>query len=292
MILSQMISSMTGYAAASADTGRGTLGIELRSVNGRFLDLSLRVAEELRALEPMLRETITARVARGKVDCRVSFLQSSVQSPERLDAAALARLKSLAEEAARAFPGAAPLRIADVLRWPGVVAAAPAAEDQLRPAAERLCGEALDELVAARRREGAKLAAAVAERVASMRRRIDEVAPLVPESIRIYQAKLVEKLREAIGSADDERIRTEVALFAARSDVGEEIDRLRAHLGEVERTLAKGGAAGKRLDFLAQELNREANTLASKAASQALCDCALELKLLVEQVREQVQNIE
>jgi len=292
MILSQMISSMTGYAAASADTGRGTLGIELRSVNGRFLDLSLRVAEELRALEPMLRETITARVARGKVDCRVFFLQSSAQSPERLDAAALARLKSLAEEAARAFPGAAPLRIADVLRWPGVVAAAPAAEDVLRPAAERLCAQALDELVAARRREGAKLAAAVAERVASMRRRIDDVAPLVPQSIALYEEKIKEKLREAIGSADDERIRTEVALFAARSDVGEEIDRLRAHLGEVERTLAKGGAAGKRLDFLAQELNREANTLASKAASQALSDCALELKLLVEQVREQVQNIE
>jgi len=287
-----MISSMTGYAAASADTGRGTLGIELRSVNGRFLDLSLRVAEELRALEPMLRETITARVARGKVDCRVFFLQSSAQSPERLDAAALARLKSLAEEAARAFPGAAPLRIADVLRWPGVVAAAPAAEDVLRPAAERLCAQALDELVAARRREGAKLAAAVAERVASMRRRIDDVAPLVPQSIALYEEKIKEKLREAIGSADDERIRTEVALFAARSDVGEEIDRLRAHLGEVERTLARGGAAGKRLDFLAQELNREANTLASKAASQALSDCALELKLLVEQVREQVQNIE
>ena len=296
MILSQMISSMTGYAAASADTGRGTLGIELRSVNGRFLDLSLRVAEELRALEPVLRETITARVARGKVDCRVFLLQSSAQSPERLDAAALARLRALAEEAARAFPGAAPLRIADVLRWPGVVAAAPAEEDALRPVAERLCGQALDELVATRRREGAKLAAAVAERVAAMRRRVDDVAPLVPESIQIYQTKLTERLREAIGSADDERIRAEVALFAARSDVGEEIDRLRAHLGEVERTLAEGGArgspVGKRLDFLAQELNREANTLASKAASQALSDCALELKLLVEQIREQVQNIE
>ena len=292
MILSQMISSMTGYAAASADTGRGSLGIELRSVNGRFLDLSLRVAEELRALEPLLREAITKRMARGKVDCRVFFLDSSARSPEHLDAAALARLKALAEEATRAFPGAAPLRIADVLRWPGVVAAAPAAEDVLRPAAERLCGQVLDELLAARRREGAKLAAAVAERVAAMRRRIDEVAPLVPASIEIYQTKLTERLREALGSADDERIRTEVALFAARSDVGEEIDRLRAHLGEVDRTLAQGGAAGKRLDFLAQELNREANTLASKAANQALSDCSLELKLLVEQIREQVQNIE
>jgi uncharacterized protein (TIGR00255 family) len=293
MILSQMISSMTGYAAASADTGRGTLGIELRSVNGRFLDVSLRVAEDLRALEPMLREALSARLARGKVDCRVFLVESSSHSSQRLDAAALERLKSLAAEAARAFPDAAPLRVADVLRWPGVVAAADADEGAVRAAAERLCAQALDELLAARRREGAKLAAAVGERVAAMRRRLEEVAPLIPESIRIYQSKLVEKLREAIGSAaDDDRIRAEVALFAAKIDVGEELDRLRAHLSEVERTLARGGAAGKRLDFLAQELNREANTLASKAASQAVSECALELKLLVEQVREQVQNIE
>ena len=297
MILSQMISSMTGYAAASADTGRGTLGIELRSVNGRFLDLSLRVAEDLRALEPMLREALSARLARGKVDCRVFLVESSSHSSQRLDAAALERLKSLAAEAARAFPDAAPLRVADVLRWPGVVAAADADEGAVRAAAERLCAQALDELVAARRREGAKLAAAVGERVAAMRRRLEEVAPLIPESIRIYQSKLVEKLREAIGSAaDDDRIRAEVALFAAKIDVGEELDRLRAHLSEVERTLEQGGGrgapVGKRLDFLAQELNREANTLASKAASQAVSECALELKLLVEQVREQVQNIE
>ena len=292
MILSQMISSMTGYAAASADTGRGTLGIELRSVNGRFLDLSLRVAEELRALEPMLRETITKRVARGKVDCRVFFLESSSRAPERLDPAALARLKALADEAARAFPGAAPLRVADVLRWPGVVSASAADEDATRGAVERACRQALDELVAARKREGAKLAQVVGERVAAMRRRVDAVAPLIPQSISLYEQKLKEKLREALGSSDDERVRAEIALYAVKIDVGEEIDRLRTHLAEVERTLAKGGAAGKRLDFLAQELNREANTLASKAASQAVSDCALELKLLVEQVREQVQNIE
>jgi uncharacterized protein (TIGR00255 family) len=296
MILSQMISSMTGYAAASAGTGRGTLGIELRSVNGRFLDLSLRVAEELRALEPMLRERIAARLARGKVDCRLSFIESSSQAPEQLDPAALARLKRLAEEAARAFPGAAPLRIADVLRWPGVVAAQSGDEGALRAAAEQALAQALDELVAARRRVGAKLAAAVGERVAEMRRRIEEVLPRVPESIAAYQQKLRDKLQEAIGAAEDERIRAEIAVFAARIDVGEEIDRLRAHLAEVDRTLAQGEArgspVGKRLDFLAQELNREANTLASKAASQAVSDCALELKLLVEQVREQVQNIE
>jgi uncharacterized protein (TIGR00255 family) len=287
-----MIRSMTGYAAASAETGRGRLSIEFRSVNGRFLDLSLRVAEELRSLEPLLREAITARLARGKVECRVSFLESATHAPERLDPAALARLKTLADEAARAFPGAAPLRVADVLRWPGVLAAPAADEEATRAALERLCAHALDELVAMREREGAKLSQALAERVKQMRGRIEEVAPLVPEAVQNYQSRISEKLKEAIGSADDERIRAEVVLFAARSDVAEEIDRLRAHLTEVERTLGRGGAAGKRLDFLAQELNREANTLASKAASQALSDCALELKLLVEQVREQVQNIE
>jgi len=287
-----MIRSMTGYAAASAETGRGRLSIEFRSVNGRFLDLSLRVAEELRALEPLLREAITARLSRGKVECRVSFLESSAHAPERLDPAALARLKTLADEAARAFPGATPLRVADVLRWPGVLAAPAADEGAMRAALERLCAQALDELVATREREGGKLSQALAERVKQMRKRIEEVAPLVPEAVQIYQSRISERLKDAIGSADDERIRAEVALFAAKSDVAEEIDRLRAHLTEVERTLARGGAAGKRLDFLAQELNREANTLASKAASQALSDCALELKLLVEQIREQVQNIE
>jgi uncharacterized protein (TIGR00255 family) len=125
-----------------------------------------------------------------------------------------------------------------------------------------------------------------------MRARVQEVAPLVPQSVAAYQQKIAERLREAIGSADDDRIRAEVALFAAKSDVDEELERLRTHLAEVERVLRAGGAAGKRLDFIAQELNREANTLASKAASQPVADCALELKLLVEQVREQVQNIE
>jgi len=146
--------------------------------------------------------------------------------------------------------------------------------------------------VAARAREGAKLAQAIGERVAAMRKRVEDVTPLLPRALAAYQAKLTERLREAIGSADDERVRTEIALFAAKSDVDEELTRLRTHLAEVDRTLAQGGAAGKRLDFLAQELNREANTLASKAASQDISDCALELKLLVEQIREQVQNIE
>jgi len=287
-----MIQSMTGYAAGTADAARGTLALELRSVNSRFLDVQMRVAEELRALEPLLRELVAERVARGKVDCRLSFVESGAPAASQLNDAALSHLKALAAKAQKAFPKADGLRIADVLRWPGVVAGAAFDERELRATTEKLCRRALDELVAARGREGAKLATAVGERVAAMRKCVEKVAPLLPQSVAAYQAKLAERLKEALGSADDDRVRAEVAVFAAKVDVDEELTRLRAHLGEVERVLKQGGAAGKRLDFLAQELNREANTLAAKAASAAVSDCALELKVLVEQIREQVQNIE
>src|SRR5262245_17184358 len=164
-----MIQSMTGYASASADSPRGRLSLELRSVNSRFLDLQFRVAEELRALEPLLREAISARVARGKVDCRFFFNEAGAQLGQRLDPAALARLKALSDEAKKAFPGAGELRIADVLRWPGVAAEPPADEDRLRALATDLCRRALDELLQARGREGAKLVASILERVAAMR---------------------------------------------------------------------------------------------------------------------------
>ena len=288
-----MIQSMTGYAATTAETPRGTLALELRSVNSRFLDVQMRIAEELRALEPTLRELIAERISRGKVDCRLFVVDGSAPAgAQRLNAAALSQLKALAEAARKAFPDAGSLRVADVLRWPGVVAGAASDERELRALAEKLCRRALDELVAARAREGAKLAAAIGERAAAMRKRVEAVAPLMPQSVAAYREKLTERLREAIGSADDERVRAEVAVFAQKVDVDEELTRLRTHLSEVERVLKQGGAAGKRLDFLAQELNREANTLASKAASPAISEAALELKLLVEQMREQVQNLE
>jgi uncharacterized protein (TIGR00255 family) len=283
---------MTGYAAVTAGSPRGTLSLELRSVNSRFLDLQFRIADELRAHEPMLRELISAGVARGKVDCRLALLAGGAAGANPgLNADALARLKALAKAAKKAVPDAAPLRIADLLRWPGVIAE-DADEESLRAAVAGLCRRALAELVAARSREGAKLASGILERVRAMRSRVEHVAPLMPQAIAAYQERIAERLREAIGSADDERIRTEVALFAGRGDVAEELERLRVHLGEVERVLGAGGLVGKRLDFLAQELNREANTLAAKALSQAISDCALELKLLVEQIREQAQNIE
>jgi len=273
------------------------LSIELRSVNARFLDLQFRVSDELRALEPMLRELIGARVSRGKVDCRVYLSEGAGALPgARINPEALARLGELAMVVTQAMPQAAPLRVADILRWPGVIAESRVDEDETRNLAALLCRQVLEELVASRGREGAKLGAAVGERVAAMRRRLEQAAPLVPEALAAYQAKLAERLRDALGSADDERVRTELAVFAAKVDVDEELTRLRTHLDEVERTLqqagGRGNPIGKRLDFVAQELNREANTLASKAASQEISDCALELKLLIEQMREQVQNIE
>jgi len=287
-----MIYSMTGYAIASADSPRGALNLELRSVNSRFLDLQFRVAEELRAAEPVLRELIGARISRGKVDCRLGFGGTAASAQQQLNLAAIEQLRKLAAAAASAFPGAAPLRTADVLRWPGVLAEAAIDEERTRAVLTELCRRALDDLSAARAREGAKLAAALLARVADMRQRIAQVAPLVPEAVAAYRAKLAERLREVLETGVEERIRAEIALFAAKSDVDEEITRLAAHLDEVERVLQKGGAVGKRLDFLAQELNREANTLASKAAGLKIADCALELKLLIEQIREQVQNIE
>ena len=281
---------MTGYAQASAGSPRGTLTLELRSVNSRFLDLAFRIADELRALEPQLRERIGERVSRGKVDCRLTLAPGAQAQPE-LNPQALERLKALAKAAAEAFPNAEPLRIADVLRWPGVIAES-GDEAILRATVDALARHALEDFVAARAREGTKLAAAILEKVRAMRARVEQVLPLVPQAIAAYQEKISQRLREAIGSADEERIRTELALFGTKVDVAEEIDRLRTHLDEVENVLRKGGAVGKRLDFLAQELNREANTLASKSASSAISDGALELKLLVEQIREQVQNLE
>ena len=292
-----MIQSMTGYAAASAPTARGMLSLELRSVNSRFLDLQLRVPDELRALEPVLRELLAARLARGKVDCRLLLgAAEALPAGSRVNVDALARLRRLSEEVMRELPHAAPLRVADVLRWPGVIAEAPSDEEETRRAAAALCRKALDELVAARSREGGKLAQAIGERVASMRRRVDGLAPHLPQALTDYQARISEKLREALGVADEERVRAELAVFASKVDVDEELTRLRTHFAEVDRVLAEGGArgvpVGKRLDFLAQELNREANTLASKAASAEISDCALELKVLIEQMREQVQNLE
>ena len=288
-----MVSSMTGYAAATRELAAGTLALELKSVNSRFLDVQFRIAEELRSAEPQLRELAMASVARGKLDCRLAFTASPLARGEAaLNTEVLSRLARLSQLVRGALPEAQPLRVIEVLHWPGVLGEDTAAAEALREAALDAMRAALAELSAARVREGEKLARMIRERVARIRSRLAEIEPLVPQAVAAYAEKLATKLREALASADEERIRQEIAVFGVRIDVAEELSRLGAHLDEVERVLAAGGAVGKRLDFLMQELNREANTLGAKSVSKELSAAVLEFKVLIEQMREQVQNLE
>jgi uncharacterized protein (TIGR00255 family) len=288
-----MIYSMTGYAARTLDVENGALHLELKSVNSRYLDFQFRVCEELRAVEPALRELFSARLSRGKLECRVSFAAASVRAQSlSLNADLLKRLKSFDAQIRSEMPEAAPLAVSDVLRWPGMFGDDSLDIDSLVPSCLALARDALEDFSASRAREGEKLAAVILERVARMRELVREVAPRIPVAQAAFQDKLRQRLVDAIGSADDDRIRQEVAVFAVRIDVAEELARLSTHLDEVERVIKAGGASGKRLDFLMQELNREANTLGSKSVVSEVSQTAMELKLLIEQMREQIQNLE
>lgn len=288
-----MIHSMTGYAAVQRDLGLAILHLELKSVNSRYLDINFRIGEELRFLEMPLRELISARISRGKVECRGSLASSSAVPREMAPhAGLLAQLGKLQTTVRAVLPEASPLSVAEVLRWPGVLADQSVPQETLQAECLALAATAIDEFVATRAREGTKLALMISERVLRMRELLAEAAPLLPTALAEYQERLATKLREALASLDEERIRQEVGLYASRIDVAEELSRLAAHLTEVERVLKKGGAVGKRLDFLMQELNREANTLSSKSVSSVITGIALELKLLIEQMREQIQNLE
>jgi uncharacterized protein (TIGR00255 family) len=288
-----MIHSMTGFAVQNREVGTVTLHLELRSVNSRYLDLAFRIADDLRQAEPMLRERLAARLNRGKVECRLN-LQTNEVAPRSLalNGALVARLLDAQDAVQAQFADAKSLSVADILRWPGMLADDSVTFEQMQPAILELTDAALAELVASRGREGAKLAAMIGERVARMRELVAAGVPRMPAIVAEYQDRLAARLREALASLDEDRIRQEVALFAQRIDVAEELSRLATHLDEVERILKAGGAAGKRLDFLMQELNREANTLASKSAATDMTAIAMEMKVLIEQMREQVQNIE
>ena len=288
-----MIYSMTGYAARTVDVERGALHIELKSVNSRYLDFQFRVGEELRVVEPALRELFSARISRGKLECRVGFSAATARTQSlTLNAELLSRLKAFEAQVHGELPQAAPLAVSDVLRWPGMFGDDVFDVDALVPACLALAKEALDDFTASRAREGEKLSAVILERVARMRELVRDVAPRIPVAQAAFQDKLKQRLVDALGSADDDRIRQEVAVFAVRIDVAEELARLSTHLDEVERVLKAGGASGKRLDFLMQELNREANTLGSKSVVTEVSQTAMELKLLIEQMREQIQNLE
>jgi uncharacterized protein (TIGR00255 family) len=295
--------SMTGFAGAAFATPLGQAAVEIRSVNARFLDLSLKVADELRAFEPLVRERIAARLARGKVDCRIGLQQAAGPASARLDPAALAALGKLGEQVRQLLPAATPLSVADVLAWPGIVAAPPVDPEAVRAALVAALDDALDRLQESRAREGAAIADGLRLRCDGIEAIVERLRARLPELRGAVERKLTERLNQALASPlasagalsrDEvaERIRQEVTLYGLRADVDEELSRLETHVAEVRRVVDGAGPVGRRLDFLMQELNREANTLGSKATAIDLAQSAIELKLLIEQMREQVQNLE
>lgn len=288
-----MIYSMTGYATHTATVGKALLTIDLRSVNQRYLEIGFRLPEELRAQEPAIREAILQRLSRGKVECRISqtFLPEAALDIG-LNGTILETLARWQEETRRRFPDAAPLSVAEILGWNGMLASAEGGQPDVSRDLLAAVGAALDDLAASRRREGEKLEKHIAERLDRAEALIAEAAALLPNILSAYQEKLANRLKDAMGETGNERLAQEFALFAQKIDVDEELSRFAAHIKEVRRTLDKGGAVGKRLDFLMQELNREANTLGSKSVSGDTTRISVELKVLIEQMREQIQNIE
>lgn len=300
------ICSMTGYAVTTREAEAGTLTVELKSVNSRFLDLQFRINDDLRALEPTLREAIMARVSRGKVECRLSFgRKQTTGTAESLNTALLGSLSRMQQEVRQHFADARPMSVSELLRWPGVVEEKESTQDALHADVKAIIAEALDAFVDTRAREGAALQAMLLSRIDDMETIVQRITPLVPQAIAQFQQKATDRMKEALGLAApsgtapalshdeaSERIRQEVTLYGIRIDVAEELSRLSAHLTETRHILHKGGQVGKRLDFMMQELNREANTVGSKAALKELSDASMAMKLLIEQMREQVQNLE
>lgn len=288
-----MIYSMTGYAAVTRDLPLGTLMLELRSVNHRYLDVSFRAPEEFRAFEGAMREALAAKLTRGKIECRISLNRNTAAaSLLEINAALLARLAEFDSQVRAALPQAAPLGVADALRWPGMFGSDTLPMEELREACLEAFNAALEDFSATRAREGAKLTEALLERAARMEQLAKDVSPKIPQLVTAQQERFAQRMRDAGVAMDEDRIRQEVVLYASRIDVDEELTRLATHLTELRRILNKGGAVGKRLDFLMQELNREANTLGSKAADIEISQTSMDLKVLIEQMREQVQNIE
>ena len=288
-----MILSMTGYAILTRELSGNSLSLELKSVNGRFLDIQFRLPEDMRPTEPALRELITGKVTRGKVECRIATSATTGTAPQlEPNPALLGALAELDRKVRAVMPDSPPLRVGEVLNWPGMLGDDASVAKAMRTAALELAGDTLREFSAARAREGEKLKTMVTERVTRMQQLLADIQPRLAEAIHVYQEKLTARLRDALGSSDDERIRQEIAVYGVKVDITEELNRLGAHLVEVLRVLDAGGPAGKRLDFLMQELNREANTLGAKSVSKELSEASLEFKLLIEQIREQVQNIE
>ncbi len=288
-----MTYSMTGFAALEQPIDNATLILELRAVNSRYLDLHFKLDENLRSLEPAIRELIGTHLSRGKIECKVNLIQRvQTNQATQLDEALMQQLAAMQTKVQVHFPQSRILSIADVLRWPGVVLNDALSNATLADDVKKLVNQGLLELNASRVREGEKLKALVLDRLAQIELLVAKVKPLLPALTKEYQAKLENKLQETLKTIDQERVSQELVLFAQRIDVDEELTRLTAHISEVKRILNSDAPAGKRLDFLMQELNREANTLGSKSVSVQTTQVSMELKVLIEQMREQIQNIE
>ncbi|MBU1222466.1 MAG: YicC family protein [Gammaproteobacteria bacterium] len=288
-----MTASMTGFAAHSLNLDHASVNIDLRSVNQRFLELHFRLADEFRPLEPQLRELINQRLARGKVECRISLTVLPTATLDNgLNPDILERLASWQADVLQRLPDSARLSVNEILRWPGAVQTAALSQEALNEASLAAMRATLDELVESRQREGAKLKQHVLDRLAAAEAQVAGLQPLLPALAAAQREKLAERLRDALGEAGYERLAQEVALAAQKADIDEECSRLTTHFVEVRRVLNQAGAVGKRLDFLMQELHREANTLGSKSVAVETSRVSLELKVLIEQMREQVQNIE
>ena len=285
-----MTQSMTAYAAAERHTAWGTLGCELRAVNHRFLELGTRLPDELRALEPALRERVSARVSRGKLDLTFRLRTDAAQGLA-VDQAALGQLASLVQSLQGAFPGLT-TEVTGLLQLPGVLQSREVDADALRAEALSLLDEVIGQFLEARGREGDKLAAGIAERVEGIARIAAEVRTMMPAIRDGQRAKLEARVADLGQPLDPGRLEQELVMWLQKLDVDEELDRLDSHVEEIGRVLAAEGPVGRRLDFLLQEFNREANTLGSKSVDRRSSQAAVELKVLIDQVREQVQNLE
>ena len=288
-----MIFSMTGYATATQETTYGSLSLEVRSINNRYLDIQFRLPDEFRKQEFAMRELLATQLGRGKVECRLNFSPATnIENAQQLDNTLLESLLQLDQTIKNRYPAAQSLTVADILKWPGILGGDNLPMDELGEISIRLLQTVLEDLKASRIREGDKLKSMLLERIHQMRQLLQTAIPRIPTLIAAFEEKLRTRIEEILGNLEDDRIRQEITLFAGKIDVDEELSRLQAHLDEVERILNKGGAVGKRLDFMMQELNREANTIGSKSVDLEISRISMELKVIIEQMREQVQNIE
>ncbi|MGH8354212.1 MAG: YicC/YloC family endoribonuclease [Pseudomonas sp.] len=287
-----MVHSMTAFARVERAGAHGTLSWELRSVNHRYLEPHLRLPESFRDLEGAVREALRQGLSRGKVECTLRFAEENAGKPLQVDRERAAQLVAAAETVAGLIQQPAPLNPLEVLAWPGVLVADATDPQALNAAALELFNQALGELKNGRGREGAELAKLLDERLTAILAEVAALRELVPQMLASQRQKILDRCAEMQAELDPQRLEQELVLLAQKSDVAEELDRLNTHVTEVRRVLKAGGAAGRRLDFLMQELNREANTLGSKAFDPRSTQAAVNLKVLIEQMREQVQNIE